>query len=237
MSSPGWAALSTLWPANKDVSACRKGHPGGTGVPGERQMVRFPSAGTQSLLWCNVMAESTAPTCGIMPQCPDSTGVATPGKDAVPGTGCRTGIVGADTRRERWGAGGGQCYTGQGAKRHPATDEHQEARNPSDEGECSHSPAGQWTWCRMVSQDLLLRHPLAPHRTGQSQPRLWHLPLQTQPRNQPLTSLLTTKPALSLTLVSGLRIQPEPYSPGPGDTKPRAGSALAPRLLQPEGKL
>lgn len=74
----------------------RKGHPGGTGVPGERQMVCFPSAGTWPLLWCNAMAESTAPACSIIPWCPDGTGFSTPAEDAALGTGCRTSIVGAE---------------------------------------------------------------------------------------------------------------------------------------------
>lgn len=97
VSSPDQAAL---WPANEEVSGCREEDPGGTGVPGERQMVCFRSAGTQSLLWCNVMAESTAPACGIIPQCPDGTGVAAPAENAALGTGCRAGIAGAETRQE-----------------------------------------------------------------------------------------------------------------------------------------
>lgn len=42
------------------------------------------------------MAANTAPACGIIPQCPGSTEVATPGEDAVPETGSRTGIDDAE---------------------------------------------------------------------------------------------------------------------------------------------
>lgn len=89
----------------------------------------FPSTGTQSLPWCSVTAESTAPACGIVPQCPGSTGAATPGEDATLGTGCRTSTTGAETRWEKWGMGGGQCCTGHGTQKHLATAELREVRN------------------------------------------------------------------------------------------------------------
>lgn len=64
---------------------------------GPGSLVCFPNIGTQSLLWCTVMADSTAPACGSIPQCPDSTEVATTGEDAVPETGSRAGMNSAET--------------------------------------------------------------------------------------------------------------------------------------------
>lgn len=119
---------------------------------GPGSLMCFPNIGTQTLLWCT---DSTAPACGIIPQCPDSTDVATPGEDAVPEAGSRTGISGAKSS----GRGGVQVE-GSAAQvmvcrdtQHP---EHQAVRKPLDKVGADTPPGGWQTLQQMESQGLPL---------------------------------------------------------------------------------